>query len=206
MNPILEFYDKEVQKFKYKHYIIDEYRHQILFDILYRLIKDANENNLKYFLTGSVSSMFQFKKLYKTIKDIDLIIKKEDLPKWLNIIRSIDNGYYLFFYEKSSKEAIQNWNNSLKLIEKRIISFKHLSKCFIDLIHYDGNITHMSQNIKIDNLYINYLPSLKFIEKIPFHRPIDDQDIEFLLEFEDSREFLLQFPKNKDIYRNMAKW
>lgn len=213
MNPILQFYEKEVQKFKYKDYVIDEYKHQILFDVLYKLIHAANKNNLPCYLTGSISILFQFKKIYRTMKDIDLVIKKEDFVKWAKIIRSIDTGYYLFFYEDTSKEAIENWNNSKILVEKRSISFKHLYMPSIDFINttekYQIKMMKSIQippTIELDGITIDYIPSIKYTDVIHFHRPIDQEDIEFLLQFEDSREFLLQFQKNKDIYRNMAKW
>lgn len=199
MNPILKFYQENVGQIKYKNYIINNKKNKIVFDILYKLLLLSEANNLSYYLSGSISSLFQFKKIYRTVKDIDLIIKKEDLTKWVDLILSIDNGYYPFFYEKTFEEAVTNWVNSENNPIKRVISFKNRNKntCSIDFIHFDNNISHLKQTIQIENLNINYLPSIKLIKKLEStHRLIDYEDMRFLLQFEDAKKFLLNVPIN----------
>jgi len=199
MNPILQYYQQNIHHIKYKNYIINNKKNIIVLNILYKLLTFAQEKKLSCFLSGSLSSMFQFKKIYRTIKDVDLIIKKEELPEWVNLLLTIDSGYFLFFYEKTLEEAIDNWMKSETNPIKRVISFKNKNKntCSVDFIHFDNNIGHLKQEIKIENLTINYLPSIKLIKKLePTHRPIDYEDMRFLLQFEDAKKFLLNVPIN----------
>lgn len=199
MNPIFKYYQQNISHIQYKNYSINKRKNEIVLNILYKLLTIAKEKQLSYFLSGSLSSMFQFKKIYRTIKDIDLIINKEDLMQWIKLILLIDSGYFPFFYEQSLEEAIENWANSANNPVKRVISFKNKNKntCSIDFIHFDNNIGHLKQKIVIDDVTINYLPSIKLIKKLePTHRPIDYEDMRFLLQFDDAKNFLLNVPIN----------
>jgi len=204
MNPITKFYINDVEKVKYRNYAIDNDKNIKIFNTVYYILQKSIQRNLRCLFTGSIAAIFQFKKIYKTIKDIDLMIEKKDLIEWMNIINSIKQdcgSYVLYFSEETHFKAIENWNKQTKKDRPCLTFTNYCSGITIDLSHLDED--HLKK-INIDDINIEYSPSEKFTGGKIFNRPTDIMDIKFFLQFEDAREYLLQFPQNKDIYERMV--
>ena len=204
MNPLVDFYYNQAEHIKYKDCVIDHEKNVNLLNVSHYLFQKSIENNLKGYFTGSVAAIFQFKKVYKTIEDIDLLIHEENLLEWMKIINSIKQGcgsYELFFSEDTPFEAIDNWKKAKNNF--CITLTNSCSGTTIDLTRTDEDCLKYLNEIKLNDLNIRYITSEKFTGGIKFNRAKDIEDIKFLLQFEDARDYLLQFSKNKQIYKDI---
>jgi hypothetical protein len=52
------------------------------------IIDIADKNNLKYVFTGSLSLILNYGKTYRNPDDIDLLVEKKDVFKWINLLMS----------------------------------------------------------------------------------------------------------------------
>ena len=73
-----------------------------LYPLVDALINKAKENNLNYILTGHLSLIALFEKVYREPSDIDLVIDGKQIRKWIEVLQKEWRPY---FYENQILQA-----------------------------------------------------------------------------------------------------
>jgi hypothetical protein len=117
---------------QYKDYIIDHDQNIKLLETLCEFIGATKDSNLNYYLTGSISLAIISKKVYRTWGDIDVIVDKDSIYKWIALLPKKKWHYYDFnkditrvFYSKYNNYVELNIReNSLYLYDKKYLNIQ----------------------------------------------------------------------------------
>lgn len=121
----------------YKNYEIDH-------DINKNLLKTLNEfaeiikknPNLNYYLSGSICLSFLTNKIYRTWKDIDIIIEKNKMWEWIHLFSS--NEWYYHDYNKYHTKIYHKYNdNYIELLSERDSLFFYKKK-YLNITNFDN--------------------------------------------------------------------
>jgi hypothetical protein len=179
---IKNFY-KNVNKIKYKDYVIDNNFNLNLLFLLKDICILSQEYNLDFKLTGAWAFVFKTNRIYRTISDIDLIILRKDFKNW---IRALDRNYGLL-YEDNPKEFVK------KTLQNNppIFRFKHKNdenKTIDIIIRNEFSILPNKfsyseyEEISLFGFKIIYRLPYKFLKPnqgFEYGRDIDSDDVEF---------------------------
>ena len=165
----------KIKKVINAHYqIIDEENIKVLksFEKIYNA---ATNRKLKFVVAGSIGLMLVNKAIYRNMKDVDLVIKFEELDSWLDIMR---DGYIV-----ESKSPLKNPQEDWELFvtqQRQRFSFKDLE--FGNNVELITNmeIEKNSTIIEVNGNKIGVCnPFSTFDAKKEFLRRKDYEDMEF---------------------------
>lgn len=78
----------------YPQFIFDYDKDQVYFKLAEDIIEYANQNHLDYFFGGSIAHGLYFGKMYRSINDIDFIIKQNEITIWEIMFKQRNCDYY----------------------------------------------------------------------------------------------------------------
>jgi hypothetical protein len=138
---------ENIQNIKYKNYKINTVHNNLVYQTLFKVDDYFKEINEKYLIGGSLSLALRYKKVYRTIKDIDLNVCKYNFNNLNNLLRGcfilhrqtpahklfiypengieIDFATYLYGYKKTSEvcDKIEFKNKTFNVIKLDILWF-----------------------------------------------------------------------------------
>jgi hypothetical protein len=191
-NYFLEKYEN-CEKINFHDFEIDHENNKRILNKLSEIIIDFNKLNETIFVTGGVANFLKYNKIYRSFKDIDLLISnnRETKLKYLNYFNNkllvrkntkFDSlkEYLKFFLIYDKQNKIQKFSESEFLV---VSLFSEDLQIQIDLIPFiidaQMNNSHKSCD-EFNGIKYEYVMSSKYIDyKYSFDRDIDKIDIEF---------------------------
>jgi hypothetical protein len=185
---------KNCEKINFHDFKIDHERNKRILNKLSEIIVDFNKLNETIIVTGGVALFLKYNKIYRSFKDIDLLINNEPKTK-LKYLTYFNNKFlirlnqekfksmkeYLSFYLKYNKQnKIQKFSESdflvLSLISKDLQFQVDLIPFIIDV---QMNNSYKSYD-EFNGIKYEYVMPSKYIDyKYSFGRDVDKIDIEF---------------------------
>jgi hypothetical protein len=174
----LENFYSSLTKIKYKDYTIDDQFNLKLLKELDIVTTLFIENNIEYYITGAFSLIFYTGKIYRTIKDVDILVNLKDIKQLFSIL---DENYSYYPYPKTN--TLANFFKS-KILKEDPFRFKNKNDLSIKLeIFFDKKPIFSGRNKvfskKINNNELKYLiPNKFFDESYPSSRYSRQKDID----------------------------
>lgn len=167
----------KIEKIKFHNQEIDHNFNINIFKTFEKLYHKAKEKNLDFILSGGLGSCLLYKKIYRTIKDIDILIMPRDVTKWFEIfVQGYDFCFEEHYVNNPSQRLRDFFNNQIK----SLVFMDDEYKCKIEIINVlktrDASHSIIIENdhpIKIKNQYFSYR------NKLTFGREKDFVDWEF---------------------------
>ncbi len=174
------YYHTYFNKIHYKDYRIDDKHNSKIIETFNNFNEFISKSNLSYILTGSLAASILSQKVFRTWKDIDIIIDLNYLTAWLSI-----------FHNK-------NWqiiNNNFMLFQIRNVK----TNMYIEICNYlphakDHTETFTEKNINDINIKISSIDDIFFSK---FKKNFNDKDIQ---DFKFYKQFFL-FKNKKDLLK-----
>jgi hypothetical protein len=146
-----------------------------------KLYFKALDEKIDFILTGGMGSLLYFKKIYRTLNDIDFLINIKDLNKWFKVFK---NGYdfcYEDHYKQNPSQRIKDFKN------KKINSLIFLDNEFkvkIEIINSELSKILDFYEIEINTYSFKIKePLYSYRNKITFRRKKDFEDWGFFEKF-----------------------
>lgn len=156
---IIDYY-KSALKVVYKNYKINDYHSTLVLEGLEQLEEIFRKNCINFLITGSISHLFHYKKIYRTIKDIDIFINDKDLIKILSLLKNSFDIYH------QTNTTVPKQIENFKFKQDNYIKLKSIKlKYGLDLINY--NDLGSSRKIFIANF-----------DKTTYHYVLPDRSID----------------------------
>jgi len=167
----------KIEKIKFHSEDIDHDFNIRIFNTFEKLYHKAKEKNLDFIITGGLGSCLLYKKIYRTITDIDILIIPGDIRRWFEVfIQGYDFCFEDSYTDNPSQRLRDFFNNQIK----SLVFMDDEYKCKIEIINMtiSKDISHSivienNYPIKIKNQYFSYT------NKLTFGREKDFVDWEF---------------------------
>lgn len=160
----LDYY--KIKKINFRGESIDHDFNVKILKSFEKIYTKAQEKNLYMTVTGGLGSCLLYKKIYRTIKDIDLLIIPRDINKWFEIF--ID-GYDFCFEEEYTRNPSERLKDFFNEKIKSLVFMDVEFQCKIEIINIqkskDVHIVQINENgnlIKIKNQLFSHINKLKF--------------------------------------------
>jgi hypothetical protein len=170
-------YHTYFDKIHYKDYRIDDEHNLKIIETFNDFNEFISKSNLSYVLTGSLALSILSKKIFRTWKDIDIVIDINYITDWLSIFQN------------------QNWqiiNDNFMIFQiKNIKTNMNIEIC--NYLPHSKDYTEASteQNINNDNIKISSIDDIFFAK---FGKNFNDKDVE---DFKFFKQFVVF--KNKKV-------
>jgi hypothetical protein len=185
------FYEK-IEEIPFLGYEVDKIHNYELFNELKYVLTFAKENKLGVIVGGSWGSILHCSKLYRTVKDIDLHFKEEDMYLWFDYLK--DKYNFIYPPNMEAENFIKNQLNS-----QHPLPFQNIKKpsLKLDIIFKNVNlfnkigVNHRIFTKSFEDFNIKYVVLFKSREftKI-YDRQVDKDDIEFFSKYIKHEELL----------------
>jgi hypothetical protein len=176
---IKKFYE-DIEKVKYKDYVIDNDLNLNLLYLLKHICILSQKYNLDFKLTGAWAFVFQTGKIYRTISDIDLIILRKDFKDW---VRALNNNYGLLYEDEPTAFVRKILQNNPPIFSFRDKKDKNK---IMDIIVTNQFSYSKYEEVSFDKFNIKYRLPYKFLKPkngFEYGRDIDSDDVEFYSKF-----------------------
>jgi hypothetical protein len=173
-------YDK-VNKINFRESELNDKVNLDLVKCFEKLHFKALESKLDYIITGGLSSLIYYNKIYRTLEDIDLLIDSKDILKWFEIFKHGYNFCYEESYAQKPSQRIIDFKNK-KIQSLTFLDNEFGTKIEIFNIELSKFIDFYKINRNGFNLRIRKPTScLKY--KMRYKREKDLKDYEFFSKF-----------------------
>jgi hypothetical protein len=108
---IFEKYYSEIEKVNFENYNIDDKHNLFVLENLEKLIRIFNKSKINFIISGNIAWIFLYKKMYRNIGDIDIVIPDTDIHKIMDIIYL--NKYELIFKNYTKCNPIVLFKNNI---------------------------------------------------------------------------------------------
>jgi len=183
---------KSCNKITFKQYKIDDSRNLFLLEELHKIIVDFHRMGETLILTGSIALFLKYNKIYRTFKDIDLLIKNSKTEK-IKYLNYFNKKYLLSFNAEFFSSAREYLQYSLSDDKNNILSLHSLdTKIQVDLapiIRDEGNLSleylsleylSVKDKFHVENIKVGCVLPLKYYDKaFSYERIVDNDDLEF---------------------------
>ena len=134
-------------------YQIDHTSNKKLLETLEDFCTLTKTAHLNYYLTGSICLSILTNKIYRTWKDIDILVDKDSMSSWMYLLTK--NGWYHFGFNQKLMKFYHNTNNNyLELLndDPRIYLYRKKNKIITDYngikIIYSKSILFWKKNFR----------------------------------------------------------
>jgi hypothetical protein len=142
-----------------------------------KIYTKAQEKNLHMTVTGGLGSCLLYKKIYRTIKDIDLLIIPREITKWFEIF--ID-GYDFCFEEEYARNPSQRLEDFFNEKINSLVFMDTGFQCKIEIINIKkSKVVEIVQINENGNLIKIKTPLFSYQNKLRFGRDKDLTDWAF---------------------------
>jgi hypothetical protein len=154
---IIDYYNS-FEIASYQNYQINHKHNFFLFNELCKLENLFSKNNIRFVITGSLSLVLHYKKIYRKINDLDIIINNRDIFLCLSLLR---NSFNIISDNDLGKNIIDFRKNKHNTIVLKPKSLKYK----LDLINYNQSLD--------EKVYITNIEEVKYYYKLPWIGKLD---------------------------------
>ena len=121
-------YNEHFEKVSYKNYIIDDIHNLKIIETLNNFIEITSKYNLSYILTGSLALSVVSKKVFRTWKDVDVVM---DMNNIIDCMRIFHNQNHEWMVRNYNYKIIKLTNIKTN-IDIEIVNYLDLPKVYIE--------------------------------------------------------------------------
>jgi hypothetical protein len=172
----------KIEKIPYLNSKIDHEFNLRLIKAFEKLYFKILDEKIEFILTGGLGSCLYYKKIYRTLLDIDLLIEDKDLGKWYRVFKE---GAYNFCYEDHYKQnPVQRIEDFKNRKINSLIFLDNEFKVKIEIINSEFSKIMDFHEIEINTFTLKVIqPFYSYKNKITFRRKKDLEDWEFFNKF-----------------------
>jgi hypothetical protein len=172
---IKNFYNNSIEQIEFKNYEINNNTINLQLELIDEIALIAKESNLKFILSGMWGFIFNYKKIYRTPSDVDILIEEKDLKNWFDLLQNECDFLYMDDPVVFIKEFL-NGNRRLQPLYHKRFNEK-LELINIKNIEQEYKFFPI-QDMKFNNYTLRVKDSLK-VKSTYVGRQKDKDDIEF---------------------------
>ena len=159
------------------HFLNKDFDHDFNIKVLKtfeNLFLKTLELKIDFVVTGGFGSLLYYKKIYRKIEDIDLLINRQDIEKWFLLFKDNYDFCYEEFYEFYPAQRLKDFFN--KKVESLIFKDnEHQVK--IEII---TRPCFDYKEVEFNNYFFKVaFPNFSYENKLKFKRPKDVEDWKF---------------------------